>query len=250
MKGVLTWHSIDESGSVISVTARQLERHLDWLASGLVRVVPLASLPSVPDESDAVALTFDDGFANFARIAAPMLSERGLAATVFVVPGHVGETNAWNGRAERHIPSLPLMTWEEIGSVQSAGFDIGAHGMTHRSLFNLDHDTLKSETTECADAIESRLGARPAAFAYPYGDHDDAAVAAVSAEFAVGCTTCFDFVTASNPRHELPRLDAYYFRDNNILEGWGTNRLAGYVALRAAGRSVSSAIRSARRRDA
>ncbi|HEX2723361.1 MAG TPA: hypothetical protein VHM24_10605, partial [Gemmatimonadaceae bacterium] len=64
MKAILTYHSIDENGSVISVTRAQLGAQLDALLSAGVRIVPLSSLAAVPAATHAVALTFDDGFAN------------------------------------------------------------------------------------------------------------------------------------------------------------------------------------------
>jgi len=71
MKAILTYHSVDETGSVISVDERTFRRHVQWLASGRVRAVPLDALASLPDDVDAVAITFDDGLESFGRIAAP-----------------------------------------------------------------------------------------------------------------------------------------------------------------------------------
>ena len=41
MKAILTYHSVDETGSVISIDERSFRRHVAWLASSAVRVVPL-----------------------------------------------------------------------------------------------------------------------------------------------------------------------------------------------------------------
>ena len=234
---------MDDSGSVISVTAMQLERHLDWLASGRVHVVPLTSLVSHAGDDDTIALTFDDGFANFSAVAAPLLRDRGLPATVFVVPSRVGGTNAWDASdGVGSIPSLPLMSWEDIRGVAQDGIEIGGHGFTHASLAGRDAPSLAMEIEECISIIEASTGKRPSTFAYPYGRADNAAVAAVSKSYSVACTTRFDFVTDLDDAHALPRLDTYYFRDNRILEEWGTSRFAAYVKLRKAGRSVKSAV--------
>ena len=37
MKAILTYHSIDESGSVISIPEATFRRHVAWLAAGRVR---------------------------------------------------------------------------------------------------------------------------------------------------------------------------------------------------------------------
>ena len=76
---ILTYHSLDESGSVISTHPKNFERQMEALASGPARVVPLTEVLEHPA---AVAITFDDGFANFADHAVPVLERLSLAATV------------------------------------------------------------------------------------------------------------------------------------------------------------------------
>lgn len=111
MRAILTYHSIDESGSPISVSPSAFRAHVRWLASGAVRVLPLDELVKADDRMDAVAITFDDGFENFATECADLLVEHALPTTVFVVPEHVGRTNEWGGVASPGIPTLPLMSW-------------------------------------------------------------------------------------------------------------------------------------------
>src|SRR6185503_12977388 len=105
MRAILTYHSIDSSGSPISLSEETFRAHVRFFGSGRVAVVPVADLPAVPDERDAVALTFDDGFLNFTSSAMPLLSHLGFPATVFVVSDAVGGTNAWGGMAAPGIPT-------------------------------------------------------------------------------------------------------------------------------------------------
>ena len=99
MRAVLTYHSIDDSGSSISVRPDAFERHVRWLASGRVQVMALDDLARSHSDAPAVALTFDDGFENFATHAAPLLRVHGFPATVFVVTDRVGEDKRleWDG---------------------------------------------------------------------------------------------------------------------------------------------------------
>ena len=69
MKAILTYHSIDPSGSPISVSPDAFEAHVRWLSTGRVRVVPLEELGQLSADVDAVAITFDDGFENFSTHA-------------------------------------------------------------------------------------------------------------------------------------------------------------------------------------
>lgn len=241
MRAILTYHSIDPSGSPISVAPDRFREHVRWLASGRVRVVPLPELAArVPDgdDADAVALTFDDAFANLAAHALPLLHEAGLPATVFVVTGRVGATNGWAGTDGRRIPELPLLGWDALAALPARGFTLGAHGRTHRALAGLSASALHDELAGSADDLTRRTGLRPAAFAYPYGRVDAAAAAAVRATYAIGCTTELRPVHAGDDPALLPRLDAYYLRAPGALEAWGTPAFARRLRLRALARRL------------
>ena len=247
MKGILTYHSIDDSGSVVSTSTAQLGRHLEGLKSRGVRIVPLAALHLIPSDVHAVALTFDDGFANFASAAAPLLLAHAAPATVFVIPSCVGGTNDWDRNSGIGAPRLDLMGWAEIAQIRSQGFDIGGHSNTHRSLRLLDPDTLESEVSAAAASIKEHVGADPVAFAYPYGDYDDEAIKAVARLYSFACTTEFGLLSESDSPHSLPRLDSYYFRGGRMLGRWGTAEFRAYIAARRLARSAGNVLRNATR---
>src|SRR5579864_2255548 len=95
MRATLTYHSIDDSGSPISVSPTAFDAHLKWLNTGRVRVVSLDEIVTMPDDGqDAVAVTFDDGLLNTRQPVENLLSS-GLPVTLFVVSGYVGRTNTW-----------------------------------------------------------------------------------------------------------------------------------------------------------
>jgi hypothetical protein len=57
MKAILTYHSIDESGSVISIAPAVFEQQVRWLAASRVKVVSLTDLLDLTDDGDAIAIT-------------------------------------------------------------------------------------------------------------------------------------------------------------------------------------------------
>jgi peptidoglycan/xylan/chitin deacetylase (PgdA/CDA1 family) len=202
-----------------------------------VKVVSIDELLRLPPDADAVALTFDDGFLNFATSAAPLLARHKLPATLFIVSGHVGGTNAWGGVCEPDIPTLPLLDWDALGRLAESGFTIGAHTRSHPHLTRLTGEALAAEMAGSAEDIASHLGVRPAVFSYPYGSLNIDVIAAASPfDFAV--TTEFKTVDRSDDPLVLPRLDMFYFRSKNWLEAWGTMRLRQYLWLRAQARRV------------
>lgn len=243
MRAILTWHSVDDSGSAISVAPEAFRAQVRWLASGRVRVVSVAELLTLDDAVDAVALTFDDGFANFLTQALPLLHDHGLPATLFVVAGHVGGDNDWHG-SSGGVPIMPLLGWDELGAVATAGIEIGAHTRTHPVLPSLDVGALLDELAGAADEIAQRIGKRPTGFAYPYGLADARVTRETARHFSWACTDTFNSLERGDDRMLLPRLDAWYFRTERMLAPWGTARFQAWVWAR---RQARWARRSMRR---
>jgi peptidoglycan/xylan/chitin deacetylase (PgdA/CDA1 family) len=244
MRAILMYHAVDDSDSPISVSEEVFKAHVRFLASGRVRVVPLEALRSQPDENDAVAITFDDGFESFEHRALPLLASHGLPATVFVVTERVGKTNAWGGVPDPGIPTLPLMDWPALERACRRGVAIGAHTRRHPDLTTLAPDELEAEVAGSAEDVVRTLGQRPTVFAYPYGSHDGRVSDVVRRHFALACTTELRVLEGGEDPARLPRLDAFYFRTTGQLEAWGTAAFRRRVWLRARGRQVRRLIRT------
>jgi len=221
VKAILTYHSIDDSGSPISVSPSVWIAHAQWLSQGRVRVLGLDELIAHPaDGADAVAVTFDDGFLNV-RTALETLRSNGLPVTVFVVTGHVGGTNAWGGRAAPGIPTMPLLDWRDLEALLRQGVSIEGHTRTHPDLATLSGEALDAELRGCQDDLATRLGVRSTHLAYPYGQFSGAVVGAAARSFAAGYTTTFRVMERDEDRMRLPRLDMYYLGAPGRLEAWG-----------------------------
>ncbi len=232
MRAILTYHSVDRSGSPISVTPESFRSHVEWLAASGVPVVALPDLLALPDGAHAVALTFDDALASIATEAAPLLAAHRFPATVFVVSQHVGRDNRWGRVADPNIPVERVLDWHELARLGEQGFSIGAHTRRHPDLTRCGSAELADELAGSAEEISSALGARPTAFAYPFGRFNRNVAQAAADSFAIACTTEFRLITATTPPAEVPRLDAWYFRDGNGLSRWGTRRLHASIAIR------------------
>jgi peptidoglycan/xylan/chitin deacetylase (PgdA/CDA1 family) len=222
MRAILTYHSIDGSGSPISVSSEAFRAHHGWLTGGSVQVRPLADLANRPDDGQhALAITFDDGAANI-REPIDRLLGSGITPTVFVVTGHVGLTNAWGGRDHPGIPQLSLLNWDELGELSRRGVAIEAHSRTHPSLIALSPTQLDEELGGCAEDLRKHLGVRATAVAYPYGDLNAAVVTCAANWFSHGLTTEMAPLSSRSQPMLLPRLDMYYYRSDRAIESWGS----------------------------
>jgi peptidoglycan/xylan/chitin deacetylase (PgdA/CDA1 family) len=242
VKAILTYHSIDESGSVVSVGAERFRSHLRILGDRGVPILPLTELLD-PRRDRGVAITFDDGFVNFAETAWPALAEYDAPATVFVATDWVGRENAWD-EDDGTIPRLPLMDWSLLADLARDGLGVGSHSRTHRRLTGLADDELVDETVRPRAVLMERLGVDVAAFAYPYGDFDDRVAGAVeSAGHTHALTTELQELGRKGERaFALPRLDAYYLTRPGVMEAWGSPRLRRYLAFRHAVRRLRGSL--------
>jgi peptidoglycan/xylan/chitin deacetylase (PgdA/CDA1 family) len=241
MRAILTWHSIDSSNSPISVSREEFGRQLAWLEQAGVRVVPLEELLTLPDSVDAAALTFDDGLANAGSEALPALEARGWNATLFVVTSCVGLDNRWPASRDK-VPTFPTLGWGALGRIQQRGFRIGAHTRRHPQLPRCNSAVLQEELLGAADEIEQRLGRRPEAFAYPYGEFDARCVALVAASYRWGCTTQIRPLAGEESMARLPRIDARYLRGIALRQGWSSNAFRRFLGLRRALRAIRQAV--------
>ena len=246
MRAILTYHSIDRSGSSISISPEAFDDHVRWFASGRARVVSIDELMALPDDTDAVALTFDDGFETFATVAWPRLRAHGLRATLFVVSAHVGGLNDWGDSGARPVPRLPLLGWDRLGSLASDGVQLGAHSRRHPDLTRLHPRAAIDEIDGSARDIQQHTGVVPRVFAYPFGHVTPAVAGMVANRFPWGVTTELRRLRAVEDATRLPRLDAYYFQRPGHLAQWGSGRFRRFVRRRAAARRLKSVLRIGR----
>lgn len=238
MRLTLTYHSIDSSGSAISVPPEAFDAHLAWFTSGRVPVVSLDTLITASHApGDAVAITFDDGFANI-RGPVERLRAAGLPVTIFVVSGHAGGTNAWRGRSHPTIPTLPLLSWSDLEQLAARGVSLCAHTHTHPGLAALSDAAIDDELQRCRDELKQRLGVEPEHVAYPYGDLDDRVVARARTCYRFAHTTEFAGVQPGLDPMRLPRIDMYYLQRPRSLDSWGGTSFMANLAWIGARRLV------------
>lgn len=239
MKGaILTYHSIDDGGSVLSVSPALFAQQMGLLAGGGIAVVALDRLlemrhdhPSEP----VLAITFDDGFRNVYEHAFPVLRRYGFPATIFLVTDYCGKTNDWPTQPPR-VAREPLLDWPEIREMAEAGISFGAHTATHPDLTRLSAASVEEELLRSKRTIENTLGRSVGAFAYPYGAYDDSVRRLAGRHFALACSARLGFVGAGSDPLALPRLDLYYLKHPRIFGSLFSPLTDAYIGLRHAAR--------------
>ncbi|MFH1059900.1 MAG: polysaccharide deacetylase family protein [Pseudomonadota bacterium] len=152
-----------------------------------------------------VVLTFDDAYLDFYETAWPLLSARGMTATVFVVSGEIGGVNAWD--LAKGLPQERLMSAAQIRELAAAGVEFGGHGHRHLALTGLDHLALAEELEACQLGLTGLLGAPVNTFSYPFGLTDArVATATAAAGFGLACSTRPGMLSAADDPLALGRI--------------------------------------------
>jgi len=232
MRAVITFHSIDDSGSVLSFPPRALAGLLEALAHAGLPVFDLDTLLA-PAARRGVALSFDDGMRSVFTHALPILRDHAAPAHLFLTTGAVGGNNRWSTQPA-HAPGFDMLNWDEIEALQQAGARTESHTHSHPDLRALDEAGIAAECGEADRIIEARLGRRPRYFAYPYGYRSARVLDYARSRYRASFTTQLRELKGDEDPAALPRLDSYYLR-----APWVVRRLDGalpraYLALRGA----------------
>jgi peptidoglycan/xylan/chitin deacetylase (PgdA/CDA1 family) len=263
---VLMYHEIAqpwETASRLAVTPSAWAEQLAYLYGEGFRTITATELSQavsgrgqLPDH--AVALTFDDGYADFHSRALPMLDRFGFTATLFVTTG-------WIQDAERlstgHRPGL-MLSWSQIAEAAQAGIEIAAHTRLHPQLDQLPGSLLREELYSSRAELEDKLGSAVTGLAYPFGYSNvrvRQAVRDLGHDYA--CAVGNAMISKESDLFALPRLtirkatsmptfqdvvrgskiQSIYFKERGLTKGWAMVRRtrAALSSIRVANRTSS-----------
>ena len=245
---VLTYHAVGDGEGPLFVDLDSFAAQLDVIVESGADVVTVSELAARvrggATTRPVVAITFDDGVASVSRVAAPLLVERGLPATVFCVAGHLGGTNTWE-TARPGSPRLELAHAGELATLVGHGFEVGCHGMTHAPLDAGGDSFLRRELLESKELLEQEIRTPVLAFAYPYGAAPSPqALRVTAAAYESAWTTRPGYVLPGVDVHRAPRVDTHYLRRPGLLRSALEGSLRRYLGVRRLGAHARRALRS------
>ncbi len=126
---------------VYSVAPMRFARQLEWIAA--------------QEPPGRFHVTFDDGDISNVTTALPMLLERGMRATFFITGGFIDRPG--------------MLRRSDVRALADAGMHIGAHGMSHGFLEDMDLESLRRELRESKAVLEDITGRDVEAMALPGG---------------------------------------------------------------------------------
>ena len=148
----------------VVVPVQKFREQLDCLTRWGKQIVSLEEVlfgASAIKSQEQVALTFDDGHESNHRLALPILLEKEVVATFYVVAGFVDTDSRY-------------MTSSQLRELAAAGMNIGSHSLTHRWMPTLNADEIRKELIESKSLLEDIVQQPVVDFALPGGHYDRA----------------------------------------------------------------------------
>jgi len=170
---VIYFHRIaDDLANDWTTSNRQFARQITWLESRF----ELVSLEEVQrrvragtNRRPCVSITFDDGYADNAHQAIPLLVQKRIPCTYFVTLRNVLEGRPFAhdlAQGNRFAPN----TLEQLRAMARAGVEIGAHCRDHVDLGPIhDPARLRDELVVSRDALRDAVDSPVRYFAFPFG---------------------------------------------------------------------------------
>jgi peptidoglycan/xylan/chitin deacetylase (PgdA/CDA1 family) len=209
---ILCYHSLDRSGSPVSVAPRSFADQMAYLRGQGYQAVTLHEVVEFAQKGHTsvkrpVCIVFDDGYQNNYTEAFPVLQKVGFPATIFVTTDYCGKSNGW-GQQNRTIPTLPMMSWSEIMEMSRHGIEFGSHTKSHPKLAELDAKIAHEELEGAKKALEHHLGKKVEYASYPFGSFNDEVKVIAQSLFKAVVSTQLGKVRQGSHVHALERINA------------------------------------------
>jgi peptidoglycan/xylan/chitin deacetylase (PgdA/CDA1 family) len=175
---VLCYHAISPTWPAeLATSPAEFERQLKLLMSRGYRGATFTEAVAQAPHDRTLVVTFDDAYRSTLTLGKPVLDRLGLPGTVFVPTAYPGGgpmvwpgIDMWAGGPHEH--ELVPMSWDELGGLSAAGWEIGSHTVSHPRLTACTDERLRTELVDSRRACVDALGIPCRSLAYPYGDLD------------------------------------------------------------------------------
>jgi peptidoglycan/xylan/chitin deacetylase (PgdA/CDA1 family) len=236
---ILLYHSISEDAEPwiarYSVPPTTFAHHLDLIADSGRTAMTISDLRAAmrglaPLPLRPIAITFDDGFADFLD-AATMLAARRLPSTLYVTTGAL--RGGGPRPPEMALPPAPMLDWSQLTELREFNVEIGAHSHTHRQLDTMRTATVTEEIRQSKDLLEQACGHAIPTFAYPHGFQSGRIRKVIAAAgHTSACAVMNAFSSDSDNAFSLARLTVGATTTPEQMAGWLAERGARVAPYR------------------
>lgn len=160
-KVILNFHGIGSPGR-----AYEPDEERYWISVG--HFEDILDFVARDDVRSRIAITFDDGNASDADIAAPRLADAGLSASFFVLSGK--------------LDTAGYLSIGALRDLSTNGFEIGSHGKDHRDWTFLVEQELEEEVSVAGKVLQDLLARPVDKVGIPFGKYNKRVLQKIKAE--------------------------------------------------------------------
>jgi glycosyltransferase involved in cell wall biosynthesis/peptidoglycan/xylan/chitin deacetylase (PgdA/CDA1 family) len=211
---VLLYHAFTtgREGETYVAPKRSFSRQMRLLAALGYRVISAEELTHclreqrLPAARTAV-ITIDDGYADNHDVALPILRRHRFPATIYLVASRLGASNNWN--SDGTAKDRPMLSLEQIRTMQGDAIRFGSHTQTHCSLPEMSDEVAAKEIEGSRVDLEKTLETPVTTFAYPYGNLDERILGLVGDSGYEGAYASHEqtLVALGDDPRRLPRVE-------------------------------------------
>lgn len=184
-----------------------------------------------------MAFSSDDGFQNNLA-AARIFKEFGISVCFFLNPMTIGMTDFHriSGFCSERLNARPaaFLNWTQVDQIQSAGHEIGSHGLSHLNFAELSKENVHHEIRESKLQLEAKCGPIQH-FAYPYGSWVNFTKEAFQAVLAIGHLSCATAVRGSHMNTGPTDLKSNLILRDQIIWDWPLRHIDYFMRRNGAG---------------
>ena len=153
-------------------------------------------------------ITFDDGYSNNLKEAAPILKKFNFTSTCFVIVNSIGLSNTWDEKFG--VKQVKLMDQKELKKWIELGHEIGSHGLYHKKVSEMTSYEKKEQIKSSRGLLSKIIGEDVTCFCYPYGDYDEESSSLAKGEYDFSVTTNLGRNNSQTDKSLLFRIPVSY----------------------------------------
>jgi len=207
------YHNVSHSESEsigLTISKESLEAQFKYLSDNNYKTYHFSELERLKQSKSlskkAVIITFDDVYASQLKFAYPLLIKYNLKASFFIPFAYVNGLDDWNTAKE------PIMSVEQLQSLDSQIVELGLHSFAHQNYTKLTPDEVQNDFEESQEFVNQNKLNVHNILAYPYGKYP---------KKKLGKKVFFDILKANNIAYALRignRINTFPFKNNYEIQ--------------------------------
>lgn len=219
---ILNYHKIETSPDIgiTSRTPADFENDIKLFSEAGYNFIGFNDLHTKQISSEKnIILTFDDGYESIYHRARSILRRYSAKACIFVPVNFIGQYNNWDVQFGSH--KYKHLNQPQIKTLIAEGYEIGAHGLSHRSFIHIKQDQARQEIFDSKEMLQNLFNTQVSTICYPFRKFNNTILQMVErAGYKYGIASqSLRIIAPEMQLLALPRINVYrYDHSDHIIK--------------------------------